>query len=349
MSAFNKPLLRGAALTVLAAASTAAYAQSSVTLFGIVDLGVRQVKNGDDSVSSVSSNGSNSSRLGVRGVEDLGGGLSAGFWLETGLNPDTGTTADSSRFWNRRSTVSLSGGFGEVRLGRDFTPTFTGYADYDAFGTNGVAAADKFSSALGSGADTRTRADNLVSYFTPAGLGGFYGQASVAAGEGTDGKKYYGGRAGYRTGALDVSASAGRTEVAPNAAGDDEYDFYNLGAAYDFGIVKLLGYYSQMRYADLKLGVANIGAHVPLGSYGTLRMSYADADASGQAAGGGSTDGNDASQLALGYLYDFSKRTQFYGTVARVDNDGAAAFAVGGTAVAGDTSTGYEIGLRHRF
>src|SRR5207253_1303289 len=117
-------------------------AQSSVTLFGIADVGVRNVKNGDNSIKSVSSNGINTSRLGFRGTEDLGGGLRAGFWLETGLNPDTGSQSDGTRFWNRRSTVSLAGSFGEVRLGRDTTPTFTGYADFDAFGTNGVGAAD---------------------------------------------------------------------------------------------------------------------------------------------------------------------------------------------------------------
>ena len=76
---------------LLAVASAAASAQSSVTLFGVLDLNARYVKNGDVSLKSLSSGGINTSRLGFRGIEDLGGGLSAGFWLETGINPDTGT------------------------------------------------------------------------------------------------------------------------------------------------------------------------------------------------------------------------------------------------------------------
>jgi len=127
-----------AALAVLAAASAGAYAQSSVTLFGIIDEAGRYVKNGDLKIKSLASGGINTSRLGVRGTEDLGGGLKAGFWLETGLNADSGTQSDSTRFWNRRTTVSLLGNFGEVRLGRDFTPTYTGYSDYDVFGDNGA-------------------------------------------------------------------------------------------------------------------------------------------------------------------------------------------------------------------
>src|SRR5204862_4548069 len=114
----------------------------------------------------VSAGAINTSRLGFRGIEDLGGGLKAGFWLETGINPDSGTTSDSTRFWNRRSTISLiSDSAGELRIGRDFTPTYNGYTNYDTFGSNGIAAVDKFfPSSLGAGSpaiDTGTRADNL--------------------------------------------------------------------------------------------------------------------------------------------------------------------------------------------
>ena len=102
-----------------------------------------------------------------------------------------------------------------MRLGRDYTPTYLGYADYDAFGTNGVASSDKFDSSLGTNRDTGTRADNQVTYLTPRNLGGFYGRASVAAGEGVAGKRYVGGRVGYAAGPLDVSAAYGQTTVTP--------------------------------------------------------------------------------------------------------------------------------------
>src|SRR5882672_574647 len=217
----RKSMKKFATMAVLAAASVGAYAQSTVTLFGVLDVNARYVKNGDQKIKSLSGNGVNTSRLGVRGTEDLGDGLKAGFWLETGLNVDSGTQSDATRFWNRRATVSLSGNFGEVRLGRDYTPTYLGYSDYDPFGDNGLAASGKFDSSLGTARDTGTRADNQIMYLTPGNLGGFYGRAAVAAGEGTAGKKYYGGRAGWAAGPIDVSASYGQTTVAP-LLGDDK-------------------------------------------------------------------------------------------------------------------------------
>lgn len=343
-----------AALALLAGVSAVAQAQSTVMLFGVVDAAVRRVKNGDDSVTSLASNGAQTSRLGFRGIEDLGGGLKAGFWLETGLNPDTGTTSDSSRFWNRRSTVSLSGAFGEVRLGRDLAPTFTGYADYDAFGTNGVADASKFVTKLGTNADTTVRADNMVSYFLPSGINGLYGQLSVAAGEGTAGKKYYGGRIGFAGGPLDVSASYGQTTVTPLAGtSEDKYTLGSLAASYDFGVAKLTGYVSRTKYDDVKVTIANIGAWVPMGP-GALRVSYVNANASGLTSAGVAIDDNDANQFAIGYVYDLSKRTELYTTAARVNNKKAAAYVVDGNPAlpspnAGKDSTGFEFGIRHRF
>ena len=339
-------------LALLAVASAAASAQtSSVTLFGVLDVNARYVKNGDVSLKTLSNGGINTSRLGFRGTEDLGGGLSAGFWLETGINPDTGTTSDGSRFWNRRSTVSLTSvQLGEVRLGRDFTPTYTGYSNFDTFGSNGVAAVDKFfPSVLGSGnpaIDTGTRADNLVSWFTPKNLGGFYGQLSVAAGEGTSGKRYVGGRAGYAAGPLEVSAAYGQTEVRPtSAAGDDNYEVATFGASYDFGVAKLLALYGQTKYSNLKVNVMEIGTHVPVG-LGVVRASYVNVRAEG-----GAIDPNDANQVALGYIHNLSKRTALYTTVARVNNKGNANYAVASspTMVAGKDSTGWELGLRHSF
>jgi predicted porin len=337
-----------ATLALLAALSATAAAQSSVTLFGIVDVGVRRVENGDNSVYSLSSNGANTSRIGLRGTEDLGDGLKAGFWLESGLHPDTGTTSDSTRFWNRRSTVSLSGSFGELRLGRDKTPTYTVVDDFDPFGTSGVGAGDKFLSKLGSTADTNVRADNMAQYVLPASLHGVYGGLAVAAGEGATGKKYAGGRLGYADGPVNVSLAYGTTTVAPNAAGEDKLKFVVAGGSYDFGVVRALGYVDEQKYGSAKLDVINLGAHIPMGS-GTLRVGYANANAKGPG-----IDDNDATQFAVGYLYDLSKRTSLYGTVAKVNNKGRAAFVVDANPALANPnpakdSTGYELGIRHRF
>lgn len=342
------------ALTLLASLSAMAQAQTGLTLFGVADVAVRHTKNGDDSQTSVVSSGAQKSRLGIRGSEDLGHGLRASFWLESGFDLDTGSQADDSRFWNRRSTLSLSGGFGEVRLGRDTTPSYNGHSSYDVFGSSGVADASKFISKLGTNADTLERADNLVSYFLPANSGGFYGQVSAAAGEGSAGKKYLGGRLGYAAGALDVSVSFGETTVSPLAgSADDKYQLGSIGAAYDFGRVRLSGSFSQSKIADLKQRVANLGASMPLGQ-GALRLSYTYVDAEGSTPAGASIDRNDASQIALGYEHRLSKRTALYSTVAYINNKNGAAYVVDSKPAllipnTGKNSTGYELGIRHSF
>ena len=202
------------ALAILAAAGVAS-AQSSVTLFGVVDATVAHGSGsgiGSSSKSQITNSGYNSSRIGFRGTEDLGGGMRAGFWVEGGMNNDEGTglAAGGGMNWARRSTVSLLGGFGEVRLGRDYTPTFFNKTVFDPFGTNGLGSELNVESTLGSGATTLVRASNMVSYFLPA-MGGIYGQVSVAAGENVPGNKYLGGRIGYSGGPVNVAVAYGKT------------------------------------------------------------------------------------------------------------------------------------------
>jgi predicted porin len=313
-----------------------------------VDLGLRTVKNGDAVVKSLSSNGNNTSRFGVKGVEDLGNGLTAGFQLESGLSPDTGSQSDAGRFWNRRSTVSLLGAFGELRLGRDYAVTYLGYEDYDVWSDIGISSVGKFDSSLGTARDTAVRADNQIVYFTP-GLGGLYGRLALAPGEGVVGKKYFAGRAGYAASPVDLSVSYGQTTVAP-VAGDDKFKTLNVGASYDFGPAKLSGYLTQSKAAGLKVANYYLGGQVPLGR-GLVRVSYLNSNLSGTTAAGVNTDANDAHQFAVGYLYNLSKRTAMYSNVARVTNKGASAIAVdkSPTLVAGKDSTGLDLGLRHSF
>ncbi len=107
-----------------------------MTLFGGADLNYRSVTSGDNKFSGMAQDGIYSSRFGVMGVEDLGGGLKAGFHFEGGMNPDVGTAAGFN--FTRKSTIGVMGGFGEVRMGRDYTPLFTVHGIADPFGTNGV-------------------------------------------------------------------------------------------------------------------------------------------------------------------------------------------------------------------
>ena len=340
-----------ATLAVLTAIAGGAYAQSNVILFGIVDEAARYTKNGDaKSVKSLVSGGINTSRIGFRGTEDLGDGLKAGFWYEAGFNADSGTQSDASRFFNRRTTVSLLGGFGEARIGRDYTPTYLGYTDYDPFGDNGVAASSKFDLSLGTARDTGTRADNQITYLTPNNLGGFYARAAVAAGETVAGKRYIGGRAGYGAGPIDVSGSYGVTRVAP-LAGENNFKTYDVGASYDFGVVKAMGYYQQSKFAEQKIANYSIGAIVPFGT-SIVKAAYTHANLKGRNAANVDVNSNDANQYAVGYIYNLSKRTALYGTAAYIKNKGNATFAVStppAVTPAGGNSKGAEIGVRHIF
>ena len=180
-----------------------AMAQSSVTVFGILDVAARDLK-GADSVKYLSNEGRSASRLGFRGVEDMGGGLKASFHIEHGFNPDSGTT--DANFWQRRATVSLTGEFGEIRLGRHKTATRTLQDDFDIFGTSGMPGLNRIM-----GLD-RNRIENQVAYFFPK-MGSFYGNVEVSAGEGAQGGtgsgagKSMAGRFGYRDGGLNVSGA----------------------------------------------------------------------------------------------------------------------------------------------
>jgi len=361
------------ALAVLGAFASAASAQSSVTLFGIVDVNVGQIKNengvtgASTKISRMGTDGINSSRLGFRGVEDLGGGLKAGFWLEAGINPDTGTlnnttvtaggsTTTYTKMFNRRSTVSLIGNFGEVRLGRDYDPSFWNLTVFDPFGTNGVGSLLNVITTLGSGATTLVRADNSVGYFLPSGIGGIYGQAQVAAGEGAPvagnptaaNNKYAGGRLGWAGGPVDVAVAYGQTQI----LGDNKFKLFNIAGSWDFGAAKIMGQYVRAD-SDNTGNVALqskgdtylIGAVVPLGQ-GEIHAAYDEFK------GKDAADGVKGKQFALGYVYNLSKRSALYGTYSHISNSGGASFNVGqggqGSAANGK-STGLEVGLRHSF
>lgn len=323
------------ALAALGAFASVASAQSSVTLFGIMDLALRNNSaTGKGSTQTMAQDGYNSSRLGVRGVEDIGGGLKAGFHMEGAVNPDTGTPGGQT--WRRRSTISLMGGFGEVRLGRDYTPSFWNYTVFDAFGTNGVGNALNVSRNSGSQA-TFVRADNSVGYFLPSNLGGLYGQVMIAAPEGVNSGKYFGGRIGYGAGPFNAALAIGQQNaVAP------KYKTTNLGLSYDFGFAKGIFMWAQEKNgAVAKETQMNLGLTAPLGA-GELRASFNRMDVANSA--------NDASQIAVGYVHNLSKRTALYGTFSRLSNKGTGTLTNNTLApTAGGKATGMEVGVRHAF
>ena len=206
----------------------------------------------------------------------------------------------------------------------------------------GIADASRTFGVLGSNADTKLRADNLASYFLPSNLGGIYGNVSVAPGEGVAGKKYSGGRIGYRAGPMDGSVAYGTTET---STGD--FKVLVFGGSYDFGVAKV---YASAQKTEVQ---ANEDRHYTLGvtapvAGGTFKASYSKAD--GQA---GAFVNTQADQYAVGYVYDLSKRTALYSTLAVIDNKGTANYTVaditGVTLGAGQKSQGFEAGIRHSF
>ena len=338
----KKSLLALAALTAFAGAASA---QSSVTLFGVVDLAATSVKNGSTTLKTLSPDQLNSNRLGFRGIEDIGGGMRAGFWIEGGMAPDTGGTGQT---WQRRSTVSLIGGFGELRFGRDYTPSFWNKTVFDPFGTNGIGSELNVESTLGSGATTLVRANNTIGYFLPA-LGGVYGQVQVAAGEATTGNKYVGGRIGYAGGPVNVAGAWGKTYKTGTMA--DDFVDVNIGASFNMGFMTLMGQYGKVDHLNRDQKKILVALTVPFGQ-STLKASYVSA----KGAQGSSATDFDAKQFAFGYQYDLSKRTAIFANYASLNNDGNAAtgarFVIGpGVAFSagGLTSSGYQLGLRHSF
>ncbi|QPF72926.1 porin [Roseateles sp. DAIF2] len=332
------------ALAALASFAGVASAQSSVTLFGVVDLAARYTKANGQNNKQLANDGKSSSRFGIRGEEDLGGGLKAGFWLESPLAADTGAAGNEGRFWDRRATVSLMGEFGEVRLGRGKTSHRLVVDDFDVHTTTGLGGIYRLYSSLGNTVDSVNRSDNQVQYFLPGKLNGVYGSVEAAAGEGADGKKSIGGRLGYKAGPLHVAGAYQTTDVKSS-----KYKLGSLGASYDFGIAKANVLLSQAKFGALKQSIFTIGAVVPVGAAGQVLAQFSKA--SGNAAVDKSV-GGDAKMYSLGYEHNLSKRTALYTTASYIDNGVNTNFRVASNAVLaakGGRSGGVDVGIRHSF
>lgn len=354
------------ALAVLAA-SGAAMAQSSVTVYGTVDTSVGYLK-GKDNVSGMLNSGLSSSALGFRGVEDLGNGLKAVFVLEGGINTDDGSgkavdadeKATGGFDFKRESTVGLtSDAFGTVRLGRALTQSYNAVSRYDVFGTNGIGATLAWNSATGYG----VRANNMISYISPK-FAGFGVGVDYGFGEQTANRtaRYTGVGATYDNGPLSLGLGYDQQNNALNALQfkEDDLKTWQLGGSYDFGVAKLAAFYKQTKYEDVvngdsgKLKTFNIGLSAPVGAAGIVKAAYnqhkvSDSDQKVQ-------------QFSLGYVHNLSKRTALYGTYAYLKNknglniDGRAdkqlglngAFGGVGFSTSGKQQ-GVQVGVRHSF
>lgn len=343
------------ALAVLGTFAGAASAQSSVTVYGIVDTGIAHIDNGGDTINAMRSGSNNSSRIGFKGAEDLGNGLKATFVLENGINTDDGSAATASAAFSRVTYVGFEGGFGKVRLGRQNTPIKEALSQIDPFGTGGMVNAITYlgGSANGIGAIPE-RSSNQIVYITP-NFSGFSGELAYqfgeAAGDNTA-NRVWGAQLGYANGPLNVQfgysdGNSTDTDVTP-FVDESDLKIALIGATYDFGAVKLHGAYSQKKLQsnnggeDLKIKSGLIGVTVPFGA-SAIRAEYIS----------NNDDRNDFDNnvVALSYTYSMSKRTMLYATYARVDNDNLSeqGFSGGADVVAGENTSGLAVGIQHKF
>ncbi len=361
-------LMIASSLTLAASAATAA---PTMTVFGIIDIGLGEISNKDSTGHTVTlkqerTDGLQSSRIGFTATQDIGYDSKVVGWLEAGLAPDTGTQASNNgvsatgtttslgKFWSRRTTLSLvNPELGELRLGRDFTPSFRNLMVFDPFGTNGLGAISNMSSLLGSGATTLARMDNSVTYFLPGTLQGVYGDIALAAAETSAtlgptqaNNKHMGAQLGYSAASYEIGSGYGSSTI--TATGKD-WKTVSFGGMYRPGAFRIEALYERDTYLNQGQDFWQLGGDVPFGKH-DFRLSFIHSKQDGQTPTHVSTSGATANDIALGYIFNFTPTAAVYGTAVKMTNHGVAAFTLGGNGSAvGGSSTGGEVGVRYGF
>ena len=343
------------ALAVLTAITGAAHAQSSVTLYGKVDVGMTldsgSVLGKDVRLSSGVTGGS---RLGFKGVEDLGGGNKASFVLETGFCAN-GTSASSAGyctgggFMGRQAYGQLSGAFGSISGGRQYTQGFIALTTIDPFGTGYAGQINNLANNDG------VRQNQQVQFTTPS-ISGLSAGAEIGFGGQTgnwQGSREVGGNLTYAAG---PAYAAGTYYSVDNANGTGAaIKVYQLGGVYDFGVAKLHAMYQHdsgqpTDEAGIDKDVWMVGTTVPLGG-GSLFASYVNLKDKSAA------DIN-ANQVGIGYNYPLSKRTSIYTAYARISEPSVATsasnlnglpYTVGNATDSGTGNKAFNLGVVHNF
>jgi predicted porin len=346
------------ALAVLMLCSGAAMAQSNVTFYGVMDLGISVDRGGVAGTSTrVTSGMATQSRWGFRGTEDLGNGLAAFFVLEGGIHADNGTSTQNNTIFGRNTAVGLRGGFGAVSLGLQDTPLFTTLnVVVDPF-RNGIGRSNNLMSPTG------FRASNSILYKSND-FNGFSGDAMYVAGEvagDNSAGRALGGSFGYTKGPLTARiAYHNRNNDTAVLKGTEDAKNTLLGANYDFGPVK--GYFGYeinkgLNSASLNNTAATFGGAKPVASTDSTDLLLGASVPLGASTVVGTyvrkndktAFNQDAQQFALAYMYAFSKRTDVYTSYAVIRNKNGAAYTEGNSEEPGTGDKQFTVGLRHRF
>ena len=358
MNNFKYAAVAGA---VMAALAGPAAAQSNVTLYGMVDMGLVRESGGVADVTRLTSGVASGSRLGVKGREDLGGGMAAVFLLENGFQSDTGALGQGGLLFGRQAYAGLQSNAGTVTLGRQYTPQYMAIATIDPF--NSGTAGDSKNLMMATG-NASSRMDNSVKYSSPV-IQGFNVELVVSAGEvarDNGAGRQLGGSAAYAGGPWAVrlayhhrdndTAALRDAGSARNAVLTALYDagWFKAHVAYgvDQGLNSALARNLNNPFGAAVAPVPStdsnvllLGLTVPQG-VGTWLASYIrknDKTAFNQ----------DAQQLAAGYRHALSRRTDLYGVLAWIRNRNGAGYTVGSAIEGGSGNRAVNLGVRHSF
>lgn len=333
---------------VALAACSSTWAQSKVTLSGTADMYAGSIQYaGTDRQSKLGSGGMTTSWIGFSGVEDLGNGLKVGFALGSFMRMDTGALGrfNGDTPYARDANVSLSGGFGSVKLGRSSSPNFVPALSVNPFGASFVFSPlmqhMDMSNVPGyvRTVQSDTGWSNQVVYSTPKLFGSLnvnlhYQFSNLDAPN--DHKNNAAVSASYASGPLMLMGFYEQVELSnPNVSVRAlKAKNWMLGGTYDLSFVKAFASYGaakDMAMLDDKATTGQLGAAVPLGA-GKVLASYAQTKYKVPSAA-------DLTRktLSVGYDYALSKRTDVYTIVMHDRFTGT------------HSGTSYALGIRHNF
>lgn len=311
------------------------FAQTSLTLYGLVDAGVVHERGGAaGNATKLTSGVQSGSRLGFKGREDLGGGLAAKFLLESGFNMDSGPLGQGGLLFGRQAWVGLGGRWGDLAFGRQYTPHFLLLDQIDPFHTG-------LAGNAGNLMTTVPRTNNTVKLATPA-WSGFTGELAYGFGEipgDTAANRQWGASIGYTRGPLVLKIAHQRTE---NPTATDDARSTLLGGKFDFGrAAASLGVGLNRGTGTTDNRDYMLGVTVPVG-VGALLASFIRKDDR-------SALNADADQWAIGYTHALSRRTNLYTSFSRINNEPGAGFTTGNASETGSGDKAFNIGVRHAF